>query len=496
MMMSFRTTVCIAALCAGTGAMADVTAVEVWEEWNKNFDRSPQTSVTIGNEEIADGVVTITDLALSILDEDETVSANLGTVTFTEQGDGTVAITMGESIPVEIQSSDAESVILELSQSGLQIVVSGDEQSKNYNISAARYKIAVVEALESGEPAIDGELSLAMNNLAGSLVITSDDMQRISQDLTIGSVELLTDVTEPGGKETLLLSGKIENVAAKTILDLPLEMDDQDDLFKDGLSVIAGYSFEAANFIFDVDAEGSTSVGSITLGNGLTNLAMNADQLAYGVGANTMAINVESSDLPLPVSINLSEIGTGLVMPLSVTEAPEDFTMSLKLTDLTANDEIWDLGDPTRVLSRDPITVDLGFSGKAKLFFDILDPAQEAARNQAEVPGEIHAFSIDSLLVSAAGAMLTGSGAFTFDNDDLATFDGFPRPLGKATFEMTGANMLIDNLVSMNLLPEDQASMGRMMMGMFARSVGDDQLQTTVEVNDQAHLIVNGQRMQ
>jgi hypothetical protein len=38
--------------------------------------------------------------------------------------------------------------------------------------------------------------------------------------------------------------------------------------------------------------------------------------------------------------------------------------------------------------------------------------------------------------------------------------------------------------------------MGRLMMGMFARTTGDDQLRTTVEVNDQGHLIVNGQRMQ
>jgi len=91
---------------------------------------------------------------------------------------------------------------------------------------------------------------------------------------------------------------------------------------------------------------------------------------------------------------------------------------------------------------------------------------------------------------------ISGDGAFTFDNNDLETFDGLPRPLGAATVKIEGANGLMDNLVSMGLLPEDQASMGRLMMGMFARATGDDQLETTVEVNDQGHLIVNGQRIQ
>ena len=38
--------------------------------------------------------------------------------------------------------------------------------------------------------------------------------------------------------------------------------------------------------------------------------------------------------------------------------------------------------------------------------------------------------------------------------------------------------------------------LGRMMMGMFARSVGDDELSSKIEINDQGHVIANGQRIQ
>jgi hypothetical protein len=35
-----------------------------------------------------------------------------------------------------------------------------------------------------------------------------------------------------------------------------------------------------------------------------------------------------------------------------------------------------------------------------------------------------------------------------------------------------------------------------MMMGMFATPVGDDMLETVLEVNDQGHVLANGQRLQ
>jgi hypothetical protein len=114
----------------------------------------------------------------------------------------------------------------------------------------------------------------------------------------------------------------------------------------------------------------------------------------------------------------------------------------------------------------------------------------------ADVPGELISLSLENLTVAAAGALVKGAGAFTFDNDDLETFDGIPRPTGEINVEITGANALIDSLVSMGLLPEDQAMMGRMMMGMFARTVGDDQLTSKLEINAEGHVLANGQRIQ
>ena len=78
--------------------------------------------------------------------------------------------------------------------------------------------------------------------------------------------------------------------------------------------------------------------------------------------------------------------------------------------------------------------------------------------------------------------MVTGDGAFTFDSSDMQSFAPLPRPEGEASVEITGFNALLDNVVAMGLVPEQDVMGARMMMGMFARSTGDDKMETSVEV--------------
>ncbi|MBT5294670.1 MAG: DUF2125 domain-containing protein, partial [Octadecabacter sp.] len=71
----------------------------------------------------------------------------------------------------------------------------------------------------------------------------------------------------------------------------------------------------------------------------------------------------------------------------------------------------------------------------------------------------------------------------------------FPRPEGQVNFVINGVNGLVDNLILMGLIPEDEAMMPRMMMGMFTTPVGDDMLTSTIEVNSEGHVLANGQRL-
>jgi hypothetical protein len=121
----------------------------------------------------------------------------------------------------------------------------------------------------------------------------------------------------------------------------------------------------------------------------------------------------------------------------------------------------------------------------------------EQAMEMGEVgmPAELTALTLNDLSLKIGGAELAAKGDFTFDNTDLATFDGFPRPTGKVTANLRGANALIDDLVEIGIVPADQAMMGRMMMGMFATPVGDDELTSTLEVKGSGSVIANGQKI-
>ena len=113
----------------------------------------------------------------------------------------------------------------------------------------------------------------------------------------------------------------------------------------------------------------------------------------------------------------------------------------------------------------------------------------------SDIPGEINSAVLSDLTIRAAGAEITGNGAFTFDNSDLQTFDGLPRPEGEVNFAINGVNGLVDRLIQMGLIPEEQAMMPRMMLGMFATPVGDDMLTSTIEINSEGHVLANGQRL-
>jgi hypothetical protein len=129
-------------------------------------------------------------------------------------------------------------------------------------------------------------------------------------------------------------------------------------------------------------------------------------------------------------------------------------------------------------------------SGKANWLVDIFDPAIADAPMDA-APGEIHALTVNEILLRLAGAELTGSGDFTVNNDAP-----MPMPAGTLNLQLTGGNALIDKLVQMGLLPEDQAMGARMMLGLFARpGGGEDTLVSEITVQEDGAVLANGQRI-
>jgi len=174
-----------------------------------------------------------------------------------------------------------------------------------------------------------------------------------------------------------------------------------------------------------------------------------------------------------------------------------NFELSVGLRDLYVNNELWDMFDPEEKLPRTPATLALKLSGVGNLFFNALDPKQAQELSRADIPGQIKSISLDELDIQGVGLEVTGDGSFVFDNDDLITIPGIPRPRGSAEVQLIGGNTFIDTLINMGILTQDYAMQARMMLMLFAKpdpSVAD-KLSSRWEITEDGQITANGQRL-
>ncbi len=492
-----RSAVCLAALIAGSAANADVTAAQVWEDWKAQLALYGEENVTIGAEESSSGVLTVRDLSVRAADDEVTAEVSIAAITFNEQSDGSVRVTMDDSYPVVITGNDGVVITVNVSQQNMEMVVSGDADALDYDITADVYKIAFQDVVD-GDVTYTGDAEIAMNDVDLTYQTVVADMRDISYGGSIASVDVLVDFQIPGGNgEYVTGGGKMVGLSTQAAMSVPLDanFEDPDTLINDGFAVAGGYTIDSADYVFDVNADGDQASGSISMGASNLTGEMNSSRVGYASKTNDIAMNFLSGDFPLPIELSLAQYGINFQMPTGAVGESSDFALGFDLIDLNISDTIWNLFDAGNVLPRDPATIQLALSGKAKALFDVFDPAQQDAMNSAEMPFELESVTLDTLNVDAAGAKLTGDGAFTFDNSDMQSFAPMPRPEGAASIEITGFNRLLDNLVAMGLVPEQDVMGARMMVGMFARSTGDDQMETSVEILPNGQVNVNGNRI-
>jgi hypothetical protein len=493
---ALRGAVCAAALLTSSAALADVSAADVWTDWQKSLELYGQDGVTVGSEEVDGDTLTITDVTLTMADEFSTISSQIGSLSFTENGDGTVSVVVPESYIIAVNMEDDLVVDLEVAQENLVITVSGDADALNYDIAADSYSIRVAEF--KGDTAdVEGEVFFKANDLSGTYQSQLGGNGALVYNILTENVDMLFDIKEPGGDGYVVVSGKLERLAFDGDMVIPEDLDKEnpETWFSSGMSADASMGYLSGGFLVDFNVDGDAGTASIQMGEGGINTKVDTETLGYGFGFDGIEVSAQVPDLPFPIAFSWDQAETSFHMPVASTDEPADFGFKFALTEVTVSDEIWNMADPAGAIPRDPITAEFELAGLAKLFFNIFDPDQAEAMAFAETPGELNSLQLIGLRLAAAGAEITGAGDFTFDNSDLETFDGLPRPQGEVNIGIKGANALIDTAVDMGLLPADQATMGRMFMGMFTTPTGDDELSSTIEINEQGHIMANGQRI-
>ena len=497
------------ALCLpATAAWADLTAEEVWADW-QSYMSSAGYTVT-ASEAVGSGSVDVSDMTVSMQFDDASgggaFEVTFESVNFVEQGDGTVAIELPDSTTMNMtfQPEPGEDVTVAISfdQTEPSMVASGDPGDLTYTYAADAARMALqgvtIDGVTVG-PEI-AKVDVTMTDLAQVAATSVGDLRFVSQNMTVASVDYDIAFNDPDSEDSFQMKGAMQGLKLDGTGNLPIDGDVQDlnAMLNDGFTAMAAFTTAGGNYdmSFSSETDGSGTANATSTGAAFE-ISIGPDGLLYDVSQTGVDMNMLVTEFPLPLSFSAAEIGTRFLMPLQKSTEEQDFGIAVTLSELSMSDVIWSLFDPTSQLPRDPATLVVDLSGKAKVLFDFLDPAQAAVLEEADaVPGELNAVTINKIELDAVGARLTGAGDFVFDNNDLATFDGMPRPEGAIDLSLVGANGLIDKLVGMGLLPEDQAMGARMMMGLFAvPGEGEDTLNSKIEVNEEGHVLANGQRI-
>lgn len=490
----------LACIFTASAGQADVSGQEVWADW-KSYMQDFGYTIT-GSESRSGDTLTVSDLTMSVdIPQDEgTVEMTMPELTFTDQGDGTVLVGMPEQsqfmIDAKSPEGDAVAINVAIDMTGMSTVVSGEPNDMTYSYTAATLAVALTDFEVEGEDVPDDlQFVMNMSNLIGQSSMKLGDVREVTQNMSAGGLTYEMRVVDTAEDANVVVTGSVDGLRFEGggVVPIGIDMEDPNALFEAGFAMDGSFRQSGSAFQMTAVEDDQPVNIEMTSGAGEVEIAISSQGISYDGGGSDLSINLVGGDIPFPVALTLEEVGYEFVMPLAASEDEQDFALGLTFGGLSVPEMLWNIFDPSAILPRDPATVSFAIDGKTRIFTDLMDPSIE---DSEDFPGELTALTLSDFVVELAGAELTGMGDFTFDNSDLESFDGMPRPLGAAEFRLLGGNGLLDKLIEMGFVGEDDAMGARMMMGIFATpGPAEDELNSRIEVNEEGHVLANGQRI-
>ncbi|MEP4195067.1 MAG: DUF2125 domain-containing protein [Aliishimia sp.] len=483
-------------------AQADVTGAGVWGDWQEymlGFGYSLS-----GNESQSGDTLNVSDIAMTIeLPEDAGIfTMTIGDMSFLDNSNGTVTVGLPAVMPLTFDiapdGGDPVKGTINYTQTAPVMIVSGDEGDFTYTYSAESVSMDLGELIVDGVPmpAEMFAMNMTMRDISNTTRTTVGDLRGYDSKMSVSAISYDVSFDVPDGPEAGKGSFKGEmsdlTMSADAEFAKDLDATDPAGMLAAGMNVTSSFEYKSGSGEMDVVSPDGPVTATTSSRGGNLESSLTPEGLRYAAEQSGLKVKLQASEFPFPIELEMEKSGFVFGMPLAASQEPQDFSFGFTLGDFTISDSIWGLFDAAGQLPRDPATLALDLTGKARLFANLFDPE---SMNNAEIPGEVNALDINNLIVSAVGAEITAKGGFTFDNSDFSTFDGVPRPEGAVDVVVKGANGLIDKLINMGLLPQEQAMGARMMMGLFGVAQGDDTVTSKIEVNEKGNVFANGQQL-
>ena len=491
-------------IMSSAASFADVTPEDVWQAWQDGAAAMGQ-KVT-ADSATRDGDALVVKGVKIAMDGTTGGTAAFDTISFKDNGDGTVGIVLPDSYPVTVVAPEKGSdtgktdLTINVAMPGATITASGTPDALSYKTDAPEVTIALGDIKPADGSKVDATAELKLTGVTGTyLVEGAESGKKLTEDFAAKSFDLKVKGTDPKTQSAFDMSASIADFGGKVAIDgMPGgTITDLNAALKAGFAVDGGFKYGATSFDINANDAGKPTKVAGSLGGGDLAITMDASKLHYASGSKAVSLTINSPDIPVPdLTVGLGEAAFDLLMPVAKSDSSADFALLTKIVDLKVSDAIWGMIDPTAALPHDPATLIIDTKGTATMTKDIMAEANAVEGGNDAPPGMLNSLNLNQFDLKIAGAEVTGNGAFTFDNSDMTTFSGVPAPTGKIDIKATGVNALIDTLVKMGLLPQDQVMQGRMMLAMFANtSTTADEITSTLEFKDK-HFFANGQQLQ
>ncbi|MEM6384905.1 MAG: DUF2125 domain-containing protein [Pseudomonadota bacterium] len=484
------------ATIAAAPAFADLTAEQVLADQLRQISQYGLTAETTGQTRSGD---TLTVAGLTATGElpEGTFEMSMPGATFREIGDGTVEVSYPAELPISVSgtSEDGEAfeMMLSITQSNTVTNVSGIPEEIRYDFTSDSFSINDISFTAPEEAAeLDMNVSMQFTGLAGVMSYVGGGTIR-DYDANFRVDGVSADVSgAPEGEGSFDLALQASDLVA----DYSGSVGPQELMASFAQTIEAGNATSGTAqhgpLTYTISGNGPDGAFEVAaaLASGAFDFSLGKTGLSYGTTSTDMTLSVGGDFMPLPpLTFKMAESGLKFAMPVVPSEEEQNFALRLNLAGLEIDQMIWGMFDPTGQIGRDPANLVIDMDGAVVMEEDIFDPA--LAEQMTGVPGQINALNVNEILLTMAGAELTGDGEFLFNNEGPV-----PMPSGVMNMMLSGGNALLDTLVNMGLVPQEQAMGARMMLGMFARpGDGADTLVSTIELKEDGSVLANGQRI-
>lgn len=464
-------------------AVADVTALQVWEEWQQIQEALGYESFAAQSQTLAAGILTLEGVDTVTTQDGVVWRGTLDRVVMEELGDGTVRITASPAYRVTI-TDEAEDFAMEydIALNGLEIIASGDDV-RVLDIVATGLSFNTPTTLLDGEP-VPAEIGASVMGLTAQYEVDmAQETLPYEVDAQVAIVELSVEFDSPSTDGGLEGTYQYNDVTSTVRGELGAG-GDQFPSF--GASAIGTFDFanSTASAVFNFDGTAG-QVEGIT-GAGTSSFTTTVEQFAFDTSVDDTGVRVQLESFPFPLEVSLGTASSSITAPVAQSETPQDFDISVALRDVVLSDFIWGLFDGAGQIPRDPATIAVDLEGSALLFVDLFSETETLETLEGPI-GALLTTSIRELLVEFGGASLTGNGAVTFE-----TVDGVPDPIGTVDMLLEGGFALLDALSAAGIIPQGQAAGLRAMSGVFATPVGEDTLSSTIQFVPDGGIVLNG----